>query len=57
MTAENIITDSATNIFFLFLTYLNAAVSIPINPIKAIPLITVMKNAIPNPLKAGGILE
>jgi len=57
MTAENIITDSATNIFFLFLTYLNAAGSIPINPIKAIPIIPVMKNAIPNPLKAGGIFE
>lgn len=56
MTAENIITDSATNIFFLFLTYLNATVYIHYH-IKAIPIIPVMKNAIPNPLKAGGILE
>ena len=37
--------------------YLNAAGSIPINPIKAIPIIPVRKKAIPNPLKGAGTLE
>ena len=48
--------DKTTNID-INLNYLNAAGSIPIKPINAIPIKPVRKKAIPNPLRPGGTLE